>query len=47
MACIFLSFLVLYIERNIKERESMLDFDENKRVLNQLNEKLKELGESL
>ena len=25
----------------------MLDFDENKRILNQLNGKLKELGESL
>lgn len=46
MACIFLFFLVLYIKR-LKESESMLDFDENKRVLNQLNEKLKELGESL
>ena len=41
-----MSFLVLYMER-VKESESMLDFDENKRVLNQLNEKLKELGESL
>lgn len=44
MTCIFLFFLVLYI---IKESEKMLDFEENRRTLKQLDNKLKELGESL
>lgn len=47
MTCIFLFFLVLYIYTKIKESEKMLDFEENRRTLKQLDNKLKELGESL
>ena len=40
-----LQYFVYYI--NVKEVRLMLDFDENKRNLNAMKNKLEELGESL
>ena len=42
---VFLIYFVYYI--GIKEVKFMIDFEENKRKLKILKEKLKELGESL
>lgn len=45
MTCFFGFFFVLYKKK--KESDIMLDFEENKRHLQDLQSKLKELGESL
>lgn len=45
VTCFFCIFFVLYKKK--KESDTMIDFEENKRHLQDLQLKLKELGESL